>query len=206
MGCSSLTSTTLPNSLTYIAEDAFTGCENLTEIAIPNSVTSIGDGAFSCCYSLASVEIPNSVQTIGRAAFFNCGLTSITIPSSVVFMEANAISTSPRLTSVTAKRPKPISIEENTFEYRTYATLYVSKGSKTAYESAYYWKDFKEIIEYEGLLGDVNGDDEVDEKDKKAIICHIMGKTPDNFSEYAADINKDDKVNIADVVTLINKE
>jgi len=79
--CSSLTSITIPNSVTSIGFAAFSGCSSLTSITIPNSVTSIGDYAFSDCSSLTSITIPNSVRSIGYAAFVNCSrLTSITIP------------------------------------------------------------------------------------------------------------------------------
>ena len=59
MGCSGLTSVTIPNSVTDIGEWAFSGCSGLTgELTIPNSVTNIGDGAFYYCSGLTSVTIP----------------------------------------------------------------------------------------------------------------------------------------------------
>ena len=61
--------TTIPNSVTSIAYNAFSGCTNLVSIEIPNSVTSIGSNAFSGCTNLASIEIPNSVTSIGSDAF-----------------------------------------------------------------------------------------------------------------------------------------
>ena len=82
--CSSLTSITIPNSVTSIGRAAFSNCSKLTSITIPNSVTSIGDEAFDECSSLTSITIPNSVTSIGYRAFKDCSsLTSITIPNSV---------------------------------------------------------------------------------------------------------------------------
>ena len=67
-----------------IGKSAFSDCSSLTSITIPNSVTSIGDGAFYKCSGLTSVTIPNSVTSIGNSAFYGCsGLTSVTIPNSV---------------------------------------------------------------------------------------------------------------------------
>ena len=81
---SSITSITIPNSVTNIGDSAFDGCSGLTSITIPNSVTSIGDNAFYGCTKLTSIEIPNSVTSIGDNAFYGCkGLTSIVIPNSV---------------------------------------------------------------------------------------------------------------------------
>ncbi len=48
-GFSSLTSITLPNSVTSIGDYAFYGCSGLTSVTLPNSVTSIGDHAFAYC-------------------------------------------------------------------------------------------------------------------------------------------------------------
>ena len=71
-GCSSLTSVTIPNSVTSIGYWAFSGCSSLKSVTIPNSVTSIGNSAFSDCKSLTSVTIPNSVTSIGEWAFDGC--------------------------------------------------------------------------------------------------------------------------------------
>ena len=67
--CSSLTSITIPNSVTEIGSRAFEGCTGLTSITIPNSVTKIGSSAFEGCTGLTSITIPNSVTEIGYDAF-----------------------------------------------------------------------------------------------------------------------------------------
>ena len=55
--------------------------QSLTSVTIPNSVTSIGEQAFYYCTSLTSVTIPDSVTSIGEQAFYYCRfLTSVTIP------------------------------------------------------------------------------------------------------------------------------
>ena len=70
--CSSLTSVTIPNSVTEIGDYAFHKCNKLTSVVMPNSVKSIGDYAFNGCDMLASVVVPNSVTTIGGFAFSGC--------------------------------------------------------------------------------------------------------------------------------------
>ena len=69
--CRSLTSITIPNSVTSIEDYAFENC-SLTNITIPDSVTSIGNYAFSHCSSLTSITIPDSVTSIGTSAFDSC--------------------------------------------------------------------------------------------------------------------------------------
>ena len=48
---------------------SFVGCSGLTSVTIPNSVTSIGEYAFSGCSGLTSATIGNSVTSIGVSAF-----------------------------------------------------------------------------------------------------------------------------------------
>jgi hypothetical protein len=100
--CSSLTSITIPDSVTSIGDYAFESCSSLTSITIPDSVTSIGDGAFRHCSSLTSITIPDSVTSIGEDAFYDCtSLSSITIPDGVTSIGSNAFSYCSSLTSIT---------------------------------------------------------------------------------------------------------
>ena len=67
-------------NVTAIGDYAFLGCSDLTSMSIPNSVTSIRNSAFSGCSGLTSVSIPSSVSNIGWYAFQNCNsLTAVHI-------------------------------------------------------------------------------------------------------------------------------
>ena len=102
----SITSITIPESVTTICSSAFWGCSGLTSIEIPNSVTTIGSNAFYGCSGLTSIKIPNGVASIGDYAFYGCsGLTSIEIPNSVTSIaDGTALMGCSRLYSI--KLPK----------------------------------------------------------------------------------------------------
>ncbi|HEY1786503.1 MAG TPA: leucine-rich repeat domain-containing protein [Verrucomicrobiae bacterium] len=81
--CTSLTSVTMPSSITNIAVSAFFDCSSLTNVTIGNGVISIIGDAFYGCSNLTSVTIPASVTSIGFSVFTGCNrLTSILVATS----------------------------------------------------------------------------------------------------------------------------
>ena len=100
-GCSSLSSVVIPDRVTSIGDCAFENCSSLTDIVIPDGVTSIGDCAFEGCRSLTDIVIPDGVTSIGDCAFENCfSLTGIVIPDSVTGIGKFAFSGCSSLSSV----------------------------------------------------------------------------------------------------------
>ncbi len=100
--CTSLTSITIPNSVTSISGYAFKGCISLASINIPDSITEINVGVFEDCTSLKSVIIPDSVTEIVDWAFYNCtSLASVTIPNSVTYIHTQAFWNCTSLMSIT---------------------------------------------------------------------------------------------------------
>ncbi|MDE5989322.1 MAG: leucine-rich repeat protein [Duncaniella sp.] len=68
---SSITSISLPKTLNYIYQRAFSRCNSLTSVVIPDSVIGIGLSAFTHCSKLESVKIGKSVSLI-EEAFYGC--------------------------------------------------------------------------------------------------------------------------------------
>ena len=81
----------LPDSLTYIAEEAFSECGELTEVLIPRGVTTILKEAFYKCPKLEKVIINEGVVAIDVSAFAECAvLTDVSIGDSVTHISQNA--------------------------------------------------------------------------------------------------------------------
>lgn len=145
-GCKSLTSVTIPNSVTSIAGSLFYGCSGLTSIIIPNSVTSIGSYAFVNCSSLTSIIIPNSVEIIEYSAFSGCsGLTSITIPNSVESIAQQAFMDCTGLTSITCEASTPNAYYDAFARVDSSIPVFVPENSVSAYKGAEGWKYFANI-------------------------------------------------------------
>ncbi len=99
--CRSLASVAIPNSVTSLGEFAFSDCSGLKTLTISNKLTSIAPCAFANCSGLTSVTIPSGVKSIGYSAFYGCsGLKSVSIPSTVTTISADAFADCSSLTSI----------------------------------------------------------------------------------------------------------
>ena len=89
--CYSLTSVSIPNSVTAIGTGAFYWCLFISSINIPEGITSLENHTFYACLSLTDIVIPNTVNTIGKYAFAYCeDLASIQLPSSLTELDTCA--------------------------------------------------------------------------------------------------------------------
>lgn len=65
-----ITEITIPSTVEYIGDSAFSNCDGLTEVIIPEGVKEIGHSAFVWCDNLAKVTIPESLEAIGDDIFY----------------------------------------------------------------------------------------------------------------------------------------
>ena len=83
-GNETITSVTMPDSVTYIGDMAFDSCGNLRTVKLSAGLEYLGDYAFWICESLEQIDLPSGLKSIGTRAFErNRTLTSIQIPASV---------------------------------------------------------------------------------------------------------------------------
>lgn len=78
--CTSLTSVSLPASVTKIPSHMFDGCTSLTSVTALSEIESIGDGAFRNCSSLTGIDFPGTLTSIGSSAFQGCA-SLVSVPN-----------------------------------------------------------------------------------------------------------------------------
>ncbi len=127
-GCKYIEEVSLPETVTYIGESAFSGCD-LRKVVIPSKVSFLGSFAFEKNTELAEVDIRtdkiidknynrygvflgcrigkitlcDSMPYIPNGLFDNCGMkkdTSVVIPSSVTSIHQNAFGSCKNLTDI----------------------------------------------------------------------------------------------------------
>ena len=131
-GCTNLTSFEIPGSITSVGKNAFSNTawydnqpngliyigkvaytykgtkQSNTSITIKDGTVSISDNAFKGFRYLNSITLPESLTTIGDSAFYNTGLSSFTIPSSVIHIGKNALDGCTGLFSIVVKENNPV--------------------------------------------------------------------------------------------------
>ena len=144
--CDTLTSVTIPDSVTSIGKEAFSHCTSLTSVTLGNSVINIGESAFSNCTSLTSVNIPDSVTSIDANAFGSCSaLRSITIPDSVTSIGGLAFCFCSSLTSIVI--PDSVTSVGNwAFGYCDKLTIYCEASSQPSGWKAEWKKYFNGTV------------------------------------------------------------
>ncbi|MBR1529663.1 MAG: leucine-rich repeat domain-containing protein [Oscillospiraceae bacterium] len=91
----------IPDSVSGIAERAFSGCDCLHSVKIPDTVTEIGTCAFSACHHLESVILPKYLHSIPECMCGCSGLNRLTLPEQITQIEEGAFYGCRNLTSVT---------------------------------------------------------------------------------------------------------
>lgn len=169
-GFKSLTSVSLPASLTGIGDQAFASCIGLTEVTIPanvetvgslfygcenlkkvtfegNALTSLG-GSFNGCKALEEVNIPEGVKSIGGMCFYSCkSLKTLSFPSTLESLGLMALDGCSGLESLECLAIVPPTAGMWAFDdINTEIPVYVPESSIESYKEAEEWKDFTNFL------------------------------------------------------------
>lgn len=201
---------------------------NIANVKLPASVKSIGTGAMLYLPALTTVNMPDALQavsdylltgseqvnvigalpeglqTIGDLAFYNLNnLTSLRLPGTLNYIGTLAMAGMTSLEEITSAATTPPALGDNVWQGvdQPSVTLKVPLNSIELYGEAEQWQEF--FIAPMAILGDVNGDGEVNVADISALVAVVMKTStfPENYGR--ADINGDGEVGVADLTALV---
>ena len=207
------------------------GCKNTK---IPSNVTDIGGRAFYGCSGLTSIEIPSSVTGIGNKAFYGCtGLISVTSYITNVFYTGdsadgdtffgceNATLYVPRGLASIYRSKADWDCFNNIVESIALAMSCNNKGKVMVNGGVQFTNDMGEVSVYDGTDNTFVFTPEENCQLEQVLIdgldvtlsvknnqlttkVHEGSKMIVTFSKSSGDMNGDGKVNISDVVALVN--
>lgn len=134
-GCTTLTSITIPDSVTTLYQYAFYGCSSLASVTLSTNLEQIDYQSFVGCTSLTEITIPASVQSFGDSVFYDCSnLATVT-----------CLATTPPTLSDDVVFPKSVTIrvpdsaleaylQDSLWNDYTIVTLSGEGGGQTTYE------------------------------------------------------------------------
>lgn len=231
-GCKS---TTIPESTIIIGDWAFYNCSGLTSISIPYSVKEIGEMAFIFCGNLESVTIPASLASIGNYAFRNCPkLKTITCYAKEPFnIDISVFETSNDITifvpytcSEAYKSLEGWSVISNIVEMEPPKIPMLmscnNKGSISINNNRSFTNTIGSVDIYDGYASIftftpkpgcrldqvlLNGLDITANVENNTLTCTVPANSQMivTFSSEQGDFNNDGRIDISDVVTIVNK-
>ena len=198
----------IPAGIKTIGENAVKSCASLTGVtfAAESALTAIGDSAFRSCQKLAAITLPEKLETIGTNAFLGARvLKTITIPAAVTAIGDGAFGSCFELTDVFVLNNDVVYGGANVFNSDTKVVLNAASESTTEA----YAKDNNltfistTIIQYKYVLGDVDGNGEVNIADVLKIQNWLSKNIElENKALLAADVDANGKVEVADVLNI----
>ncbi len=169
--CSTVNNTlVIPNSVTCIAHEAFLDCQHIPSVIIGDGVTEIGAYAFALSYNLTNLTLGQSLKSVDDCAFLDCRISghlvlpdsleyigeyafsggeydTLTVGSSVNFIDIGAFDLNRLLRQIFVKPTEPPYLGyQYLFDQQDQIPVEVPCGSLSAYLSDPNWAIFHNII------------------------------------------------------------
>ena len=194
---SSLKQVEFNDKLTYIGEYAFRKCNGLTDVVIPESVSYIGNGAFYISFGIyddTKVTVLNpdcQIEQVRTVSGYGIEYT-LNFKNIIGYSGSTAEEYSSTFANISDLLP--------VYNARVFTAI----DTETKPDDQTTSDDQTSSDENEKLmLGDVNGDGEINVTDIAMIAAHIKGiKALDENGIKAADANGDGDVNVTDIAMI----
>jgi hypothetical protein len=99
-----ITSVEIPNSISRIANNAFSRCEALESVTLPNTIKVLEATCFAWCSKLSEIELHEGLTDIMTYVFNSCPLKELVIPASVNNIYEQSFGNISKLQTVTFKK------------------------------------------------------------------------------------------------------
>ena len=177
----------IPDSVEYIEEYAFSNCYNLNQIELPADLKELGWGAFDYCENLKEIVLPDALDTIQFDTFRGCvSLKKVVLPKNLTTIEDYAFFGCDSLMD---------GVVYYDGEEENWNKIDIWEGNESLLNATIHF-----TVEEEVSVGNINGDNDINSADVNLLYRGIMDfEELSEEQQVAADVNSDGKVNSADV-------
>ncbi len=216
--CSELEWINMSNSVTYIGSAAFIytlwDYNNVMDPDLPERMVYVGSVAYHYNREVSegtNITLDEGTVGIAGEAFALCGdgLSSVTIPSTVVCIGENTFANCHGIKRIVVKAITPPVFPESSCYLLEWSslydqvTLYVPNESMAFYRADREWGRFSHIVPFVGAgPGDVDGDGVINVSDVTNLVDLLL--SGEELPAYI-DVNGDGNVNVSDVSVLIDQ-
>ena len=86
-----LTTLSLPKTITTIGSGAFFKCQKLKKVVLPQTIKKLNETVFMSCSALSDINFPDGLESIGRNALYMTAITEFTAPKALKTLGDNAL-------------------------------------------------------------------------------------------------------------------
>lgn len=202
MGCESLKSIVVPDSVKSVLILAFANCSALSEVT------------FAYCDEITSVTMPEGVLRLGQAVFYECTrLQSVNLPSTIREMETHVFHNDSALVSVNI--PEGVtSIPNHTFFSSMVKELLLTTLGTTisivlTFGTAYFveQRQTEQAQRQTVIMLKINSNDQSPQNCAAIIMAvanRILNILVDHFNQRSADVNGDNTITVTDIMGIAN--
>ena len=160
-----VSSYSIKEGTTVIADAAFESITSLSSVNIPNSITHIGNKAFYNCQDIVSINIPKNIESIGEYAMYISYQKesplggALLLPATLKHI-GNYAFYKWKKSSIYAQMQNPPSITSTTFGLARTVTntpVYVYHDNVNSYFQAEVWKQFDIVSAYKVVFTNEGG-------------------------------------------------